>query len=618
MKYFLIIVSMLLLPVIGNAQGAISRPSNADPTGKAPKVTRQATSAKPVTAKSNQSGNAGKKKTSVAKAESKISSPDGTIANVSYVDLALPSGTLWATSNLGASKTSDKGFLYAWGETQPKRTFSGANSKTSGSQINIMSGNPNYDAAQVIYGSGWRTPTVNDFVELIDYGKWNRGTFEGVEGFEVTGPNGKSIFLPMSATREGDTDMVTDALNYWSADPFQGDNEFACQLYTDDNLPTIAREKRFYGMAIRPVYTEPTNLNSSTHKADIKNVWIEENADVDGHLGLKAHINMTVDGMTGNDARATIYFYDSEGNPLNDLNNSYGTEGDNPRVASSVDFKAETDNEFFNDFVIGIPYSELHYKDPEPTTLSLSAVIWDQTDSEPKALSIKRNIPFLFTRAADSSLSVNGQSTLSRNYTQDGASETFNVSSDAFSWDVIDLPAFCDIVTRTPSSLTLKIEPNDGAERKATFKIKTDNHSVPVSVRQAAADKNRINRIWVDHNEIQNDVKGMKIHLDFEVGNANGHTIRPIAYLFNENGTPLEDLDGQFCTMDGQVSTGVSTTSTAERMHWKDFEIFFPYNQLHLTQSGFHSLYFVITVWDMTGEASLIESEKTSFSYKVP
>ena len=39
---------------------------------------------------------------------------------VEYVDLGLPSGTLWATCNLGASSPEEYGDYYAWGETEQK------------------------------------------------------------------------------------------------------------------------------------------------------------------------------------------------------------------------------------------------------------------------------------------------------------------------------------------------------------------------------------------------------------------------------------------------------------------------------------------------------------------
>ncbi len=41
-----------------------------------------------------------------------------------YVDLGLPSGTKWATCNVGATSPEEYGDYYAWGETEPKTTYS--------------------------------------------------------------------------------------------------------------------------------------------------------------------------------------------------------------------------------------------------------------------------------------------------------------------------------------------------------------------------------------------------------------------------------------------------------------------------------------------------------------
>ena len=40
-----------------------------------------------------------------------------------WVDLGLPSGTLWATMNIGASSPEEYGDYFAWGETQPKEVY---------------------------------------------------------------------------------------------------------------------------------------------------------------------------------------------------------------------------------------------------------------------------------------------------------------------------------------------------------------------------------------------------------------------------------------------------------------------------------------------------------------
>ena len=43
--------------------------------------------------------------------------------NHEYVDLGLPSGTLWATCNVGANSPEEYGDYFAWGETTPKDVY---------------------------------------------------------------------------------------------------------------------------------------------------------------------------------------------------------------------------------------------------------------------------------------------------------------------------------------------------------------------------------------------------------------------------------------------------------------------------------------------------------------
>ena len=182
---------------------------------------------------------------------------------VEYVDLGLPSGLKWAKCNLGASKPSDYGDYYAWGETAPKAVYDWATYKwmragqsepkyitkytiadgeTGGiwydSSGNFIGDNKTVlvaadDAATANLGSPWRMPTYDELQELIDTGTWRWVKQDGVNGFQVDGPNGNAIFLPAAGSRDGsvlkyagsagsylssslDTDSYRDrALNFW-------------------------------------------------------------------------------------------------------------------------------------------------------------------------------------------------------------------------------------------------------------------------------------------------------------------------------------------------------------------------------------------------------------------
>lgn len=54
-----------------------------------------------------------------------------------------------------------------------------------------------YDEVTTRLGDGWRMPTKAELQELIDKCKWTLYEKEGIKGYIVTGPSGKSILLFM-------------------------------------------------------------------------------------------------------------------------------------------------------------------------------------------------------------------------------------------------------------------------------------------------------------------------------------------------------------------------------------------------------------------------------------
>ena len=118
---------------------------------------------------------------------------NGVYRNHEYVDLGLPSGTMWATCNVGASSPEGSGNYYAFGETRPKNEYS---SETYTPQSTPSPLPPEMDAATVNWGEGWCMPTETEFLELRNYCAWRWTMVNGVEGYMVRSLNGNSIFLP--------------------------------------------------------------------------------------------------------------------------------------------------------------------------------------------------------------------------------------------------------------------------------------------------------------------------------------------------------------------------------------------------------------------------------------
>lgn len=138
--------------------------------------------------------------------------PDGVIGGHEYVDLGLPSGTLWATYNVGATTPYEKGNYFAWGEVEPREDFTWESYKfykewkvdhNNGEWAvledigNDISGTE-YDAACHQWGNGWRLPNEQERYELRMLCWWNKPVIEnGVHGVRIYGPNEHSIFLPV-------------------------------------------------------------------------------------------------------------------------------------------------------------------------------------------------------------------------------------------------------------------------------------------------------------------------------------------------------------------------------------------------------------------------------------
>ena len=204
---------------------------------------------------------------------------------VEYVDLGLPSGLKWAKCNLGASKPSDYGDLYAWGETAPKAVYDWttykwmqagksdekhitkytyADGETGGiwydsSGTFIGDGKTVLDAADdaatANLGSPWRMPTIGEIQELIDNCTWTWTTQDGVKGHQVDGPNGNAIFLPAAGLRlDSGFHFAGGQGNYWSSSLYPDISKDARSLFLNSSgRHELHYYNRSIGFSVRPV-----------------------------------------------------------------------------------------------------------------------------------------------------------------------------------------------------------------------------------------------------------------------------------------------------------------------------------------------------------------------------
>ena len=196
------------------------------------------------------------------------------------VDLGLPSGTLWASFNLGAWQPEEVGAYFAWGETEPKGYFSNSNYKfrnsdkyKPGRTPEILQ--PEDDAAHVKFGGKWRIPTNIDWRELIDNCTWtyrsNLNNDASGYGYLVTGPNGKSIILPAGGLYDSKVNFPYD-VDYWTS-TIAG-SVAGWMLTAVSDYQTYLRRDKYQGTPIRPVWADPyptlTKLELDKHSITAK------------------------------------------------------------------------------------------------------------------------------------------------------------------------------------------------------------------------------------------------------------------------------------------------------------------------------------------------------------
>ena len=220
-----------------------------------------------------------------------------------YVDLGLPSGTLWATSNIGAENNEGLGYYFSWGGTEritpslfdeilnrskkkllKRKKVYGVTTEfnkiykfyTDGYCRKITKycslleyGNEGYtdslstlesidDAASKLWGNDWCIPTSEQWRELAEQCTWKlvwRGEWYG---YKVVGPNKQSMFLPKSGYRSDfDVMYVPDEGCYWSSSL---NTEYPCtafSIYFDsEKIDFDCLTFRDYGLTIRPVRRE--------------------------------------------------------------------------------------------------------------------------------------------------------------------------------------------------------------------------------------------------------------------------------------------------------------------------------------------------------------------------
>ena len=222
-----------------------------------------------------------------------------TPANVDSRAVDLGLSVLWASCNVGATRPEEFGNYYAWGETKPSKTtgqnnnanwkkykfykkqaYGGVYFTKYGSNEHCVEGKGDYkkvlepedDAASVYWGGKWRTPTSQEWDELLRYTTQGWTEMNGVPGFLFTSiKNGNTLFLPATEPlKDCRIDGSGDGI-YWASDLIPYGERFGEGVFSfrfiekgDNGIERRQDRYRFEALSVRPVYPSPTWVDPRT------------------------------------------------------------------------------------------------------------------------------------------------------------------------------------------------------------------------------------------------------------------------------------------------------------------------------------------------------------------
>lgn len=181
-----------------------------------------------------------------------------------YVDLGLPSGNLWAKTNVGAEREFYFGNHYAYGETSTKEFYYLENYKWYDKEFNMYTKySENYsdrltqlldedDVAAKLWKDNWHIPSYADYTELIDNCSSIWEEYKGVMGRRFTGLNGNSIFFPASGYKYS-YNQYRNELGYYLTSISDMEQNCILFYFSDSEISNFWLNVKYQGYSVRPV-----------------------------------------------------------------------------------------------------------------------------------------------------------------------------------------------------------------------------------------------------------------------------------------------------------------------------------------------------------------------------
>ena len=215
-----------------------------------------------------------------------------------YVDLGLPSGTMWATCNVGADKPEDYGLLfqfgrvdgYKFGDKNNKFRTKDQNKQDTGNEYTPVTtsgkvykkydiSDVNDDAAHVNMGGKWRMPTYYQLEELLNNTSHKIETLNDVKGMMFTSKiNNNQLFIPFAGYwYNGIYYNAKSCTDIWSSQVHALYVDNAYSLYCNSNDYTHVTH--VYGNGFSSAFSVRGVFNINEHKDNVEHTNNDEHTN---------------------------------------------------------------------------------------------------------------------------------------------------------------------------------------------------------------------------------------------------------------------------------------------------------------------------------------------------
>jgi len=125
-----------------------------------------------------------------------------------------------------------------------------------------------------------------------------------------------------------------------------------------------------------------------------------------------------------------------------------------------------------------------------------------------------------------------------------------------------------------------------------------------------------IEKVWQEHNIYEDDEKGMKINVNFIVGNLKGVRCCIAAYFSFQGGEIISGVNDDFMTKNSEAVVSECFTPPYDSTRYNDIELFMPYEELYLAEGCHHHCEFEIQIYVNNTNIVFTESQPFRFSYQ--